>query len=86
MDSKKPKKLYKSILKVEVLSDEPIHENASLESVQEAIEYGPSSGKISWDVRNNEISGETAVKECEKHGTDPDFFMMDYNGNELHDE
>jgi hypothetical protein len=82
----KPKKLYKSKLTIEVLSDEPIPEHASLESIQEAIEYGPSSGRVLWNSRNKEISGENAVKECEKHGTDPDFFMMDYNGNELHDE
>lgn len=80
------RKIYKSVLKIEILSDEPIHENASLESVQEAIEYGPSSGKISWEKRNIQVTGIDAVKECNKHGTDTDFFEMDDHGNKITDE
>lgn len=81
----KPKKLYKTIISVEVLSDEKIPEETSLAKVLYETEEGMWSGIEKWK-RNVEITGQNAVKECEVHGTDPDFFMMDYNGNELHDE
>jgi len=82
----KPKKLFKSTIKIEVLSDEKIPEDTPLAKILHETDEGMWVARRMWDGRNNKVIGNEAVKECEKFGTEPDFFEMDYNGNELLDE
>lgn len=78
------KKLYKTVIQVEVLSEEPLSDEIchNLSGIGYEIEQGDMSGLISVTSMNTELEGEEAVKECNIHGTDTDFFMMDENGNE----
>lgn len=76
-------KLYKSVLKVEILSEEPYPDVMSLNQVAFDIVEGECSGVIEWDYLNAELHGTEAVKECEKHGSDPEFFQMDEDGNKI---
>jgi len=76
-------KLYKSVLKVEILSEVPYPDVMSLDQVAFDIVEGECSGVIEWESLNAELHGTEAVKECEKHGSDPEFFQMDENGNLL---
>lgn len=80
------KTLYKSILKIEILSDEPIPEETSLQKILHETDEGMWSGKREWNDRNVQVTGINAVKECDKHGTDTDFFYMDGKGDEMIDE
>mgnify|MGYP006288286057 CR=1 FL=1 len=77
------KKLYKSTLKIEILSDEKIPENASLHKILHETDEGMWSGVKDWEIRNSEIKGIDAVEACEKQGTEPEFFQMDKLGNEI---
>jgi hypothetical protein len=81
----KPKKLYKSVLKIEVLSEEPLDENIDMESILYKTQFGDYSGRKTWESGNIEVVGVEAVKECDLHGTDPEFFQMDEQGFELED-
>lgn len=76
-------KLYKSVLKVEILSEEPYPDVLSLHQVSYDIVEGECSGVMEWEYLNAELHGAEAVKECEKHGSDPEFFQMDNEGNEI---
>jgi len=76
-------KLYKSVLKVEILSETPYPDVISLSQVDFDIIEGDCSGIIEWESLNAELHGSEAVKECEKHGSSPEFFQMDEDGNEI---
>lgn len=76
------KKLYKTVIQIEVLSEEPI-ESMSLDDIQEECSNGSFSGLHTFVKSNVPIKGKVAVNECKKHGTDVDFFMMDSEGNEI---
>lgn len=79
------KKLYKTIIQVEILSEEPISDDFchNLSRVSYEITSGDMSGLISTIASNIEVEGEGAVRECNIHGTSTDFFMMDEDGNEF---
>lgn len=79
------KKLYKRILKVEILSETPIDDKMTLDDVLNEIETREISSHIKWG-ESIELTGKRAVSNCEKHGTDVEFFNMDVNGNELDDD
>ena len=79
------KKLYRTVIQIEVLSDEP-YEGNDLETIAYDITDGHCSGLLSDVVRNEEITGEDAVKQVKEHGSDPEFFEMDEEGNELEED
>ena len=76
------KKLYKSIIVLEVLSEEPI-KNETLQDIVEETIVGEYSGNYDFTALNEEVEGMDAVELCEKHGTDTEFFGMDKEGNEI---
>lgn len=79
------KKLYRNIIVLEVLSENPI-ENETLQDVVTETTIGEYSGNYDFTTNNEEVYGKDAVMLCEKHGTDPEFFGMDNEGNEIEDE
>ena len=80
------KKLYKSVLKVIIVSDEPYPDSVNLEQVNYDITEGHNSGILEWEYLNAEIVGAEAVKAMEEQGSDPEFFQMDDEGNELEED
>jgi hypothetical protein len=79
------KKLYKSVIVVEVLSEEPIESSMNLAEIVSEGDTG-SFSIMSYDKSTNkEIKGIRAVREMELHGSDPAFFSMDSKGNEIED-
>ena len=76
------KKIYKTIITVEVFSDEPIDE-ISLADVVYEITDGEWVGNVTYAYKNIELTGDKAVKEIKGVGSDPDFFGMDDLGNEI---
>ena len=79
------KKIYKSVLRVEILSEEPYPDSVTLEDVAYDIKDGECSGIINWESHNAELIGKEGVNECDKHGSCPSFFRMDEDGNEIED-
>lgn len=76
------KTIYKTTVKIEILSHEPIDDNVSLEDIQYEITDGEWSGKITHG-ESKPLKGKPAVNEILKHGTDTEFFSMDINGKEI---
>ena len=74
-------KIYRTIISIEVLSSDPISGEATIEDLLYECDKGECSGLHRTVELNTELEGEVAVKEVRKHGSDPDFFMMDENGD-----
>jgi hypothetical protein len=77
------KKIYKSVLKVEILSEEPLDDCLSLSDIDCQITNGDWSGTEEWDTHNIELVGKEAADAIIHQGSDPDFFQMDEDGNDI---
>jgi len=75
------RKFYKTVITVEVLSEGP-YEFVSLRQVVDDITDGDCSGKIE-DGESVELSREDFVAACEAQGSDPEFFSLDADGNDI---
>lgn len=79
------KKLYKTVIQIEVLSEEPYEGNV-LDDIYYDITEGHCSGILVDIARSQLLEVEDSVKEVKKHGTSPEFFGMDEHGFILDDE
>lgn len=79
------KKLYKSIIQIEVLSEEPIN-GMSLTSIIDEGDSGCLSIRTKDIKLDREIKGIRCVKEMKLHGSDVAFFQMDEKGNDTSEE
>jgi hypothetical protein len=75
------RKFYKTVLKVVVLSEEPF-EWDSLEGVATAITDGGCSGDVK-EVGSVLMSGREAAKALMDQGSDPGFFRLDEDGEDV---
>jgi len=66
------KKFYKTIIQVEVLSEEPFQWN-NLSDVNDAITDGNCSGKVT-EISSKTLNAEEVREALTEHRTDPDFF------------
>ena len=67
-------KFYKTVVTIEILHDETTPTILGLDHAAYEIFEGGSSGLI--DIGRAEgLTREQLITECEKHGTDPDFFL-----------
>lgn len=79
------RKFYRTVIKVEILSEEPYPESADMHQVANDIDDGDCSGQAITIVENQVVSGKRMVKLLENQGSDPEFFQLDENGNDLED-
>lgn len=79
------KKIYKSVLRVEILSEEPIDDCIELNDIDYQTTNGDWSGAMDWEYHNAELHGMEAVTNVQNQGSDPEFFQMDEEGNEIED-
>lgn len=77
------KVLYRSVIQIEVLSEEPIPDEMTLNDIEDECNTGSFSGVHDWKVRNEKVEGIEAVKLTQAQGSSIDFFSMDENGNEI---
>jgi hypothetical protein len=77
------KLIYKTVIQVTVLSDTPLT-HMSLSDVAYVIEDGDCSGQVEWKP-SKILVGKAAAKAVQAQGSDPEFFQMDEDGNELED-
>lgn len=79
------KTIYRTVIEIEVLSEEPIPDDMGLDEIQDECNEGSFSGIYDFKVKNQEVKGIEAVKLIKAQGTDVEFFQMDEEGNELDD-
>jgi len=77
------KKIYKTIIRYEVLSEEPFGSKSLSD-----IEYETNEGSMSGRFLDNEVhdvilSGKEAVVAIVNQGSDPEFFDLDSDGNDI---
>lgn len=82
----KKKVLYRTVVKVEILSEEPIPEGTDLDEMMAEADDGEFLGHTEVLEDNKPIVGKRAVAMVEKFGSDPDFFQMDSRGYDLADD
>jgi hypothetical protein len=80
------RKFYRTVIKVEVLSEGPIPNGMSLDKVNFHIVEGDCSGKVEWTVTNDEINGHVAAMLLREQGSDPGFFRLTDEGNDYEEE
>jgi hypothetical protein len=81
---KNTKKYYKTVVKVEVLSESPIAE-LSLSELDYEITNGNWSGEVLYGSPKV-LNGKEMAKALEKQGSAPEFFMIDENGEDVNED
>ncbi len=80
------RKFYKTTFTVTVLSeDEPISEDLSLEEIERGFTSGDWSGQVTSEG-SEELSAQEAAYELMEQGSDPSFFRLTEDGEDLDDE
>ena len=79
--SKSKRKFYRTVVEVEILSEEPIaFEN--LEEVAHETIHGDWSGSCKETVSNEEVDGPAMAELLRSHGSDPGFFQLTDDGED----
>jgi len=79
------RKFYKTQVVVTVLSEEPINPNCNLEDLYYAITEGECSG-VTEIMEPTELNGKEAANALLEQASDPEFFDIDENGDDLDHE
>lgn len=79
------KTIYKTVIQIEILSDEPIEapETLTLDQIDYEITGGAWSGDRKVTTANKPLKGVKAADAVLNQGSSPDFFQMDEAGNEI---
>jgi len=76
------RKFYKTIIKVEVLSEEPIPDTLSLEEIAREAVNGDYS--FTYDRKHEQLlNGVETARELQKQGSDPSFFNLTDDGEDV---
>lgn len=81
LDHMTSRKFFKTIVKVTVLSEEPIHE-MELNELHYAITEGGMSGEVEYGFQNK-LNGKQAAMELLAQGSDPSFFRLTEDGEDI---
>ena len=79
------RKFFKQVIQVTVLSEDLPLEWDSLEEVHNAITFGECSGKIE-EISSERIPASEAAKLLMDQASDPGFFSLDEEGNDVEEE
>lgn len=77
------RKFYKTVIKVEVLSEEPFDYD-NLSDIHNQITDGDCSGEYTT-TKITILTAKQAASTLIRQGSDPEFFQLDRNGNDLED-
>lgn len=77
-------KIYRTVIRFEVLSETPFEGPFDLKQLHYLTYDGDMSGQfLDNEVTNEELTGTQAVDVIRGQGSDPEFFQMDEEGNDL---
>ncbi len=79
------RKFYRRVFHVEVLSEEPINPEMDIDEVLALCSDGPCSGDIKFD-EETEVDGPEMAKLLIAQRSDPGFFNLTEDGEDLEDE
>lgn len=68
-------KFYRSVITVEILSDEQLPDGMDLQSVYQEITSGGSSGMVEHPVWNEEVTERHMAELLTAQGSDPGFLI-----------
>lgn len=77
------KKIYRTVIQITVLSEEPLPDGMGLDELVANCEDGDFIGKFEDKEVNVPITGKEAAEAVIVTGSDPEFFQMDNEGNEI---
>ena len=80
------KKIYKTVIRVEVLSKYPIPDDMSIETILNECNDGSYSMLTKELTKNQELTGRNAVNAILNQGTDLEFFNIDAQGNDTNED
>jgi len=80
------KTIYRTVIQIEVLSEDPIPEGTSITDIEQECDTGSYSGTHSWMAKNQPITGQAAADLLLAQGSSVDFFGMDEEGNDIRDD
>jgi hypothetical protein len=76
------RKFYKTEIRVVLLSEEPLPDCMDLETAQYLMTEGHCSGVVEQDA-GEEVTGPDMARMLKAQGSDPDFFSLDEEGNDV---
>jgi hypothetical protein len=76
------REFYRTVIHVEVLSEEPYVFNGNLYSLAEDLDTGDCSG-IARTIQEEKCNGPRMAQLLVAQGSDPEFFRIDDEGNDL---
>lgn len=82
----KKRKFYRSVIQIEVLSEEPLPDPMSLADIQYEITEGHCSGQLTRVVDNEVKTGPEMAQLLLNQASGPEFFMLDKDGNDISEE
>lgn len=85
MSTKSKRTFYKTIVQVEILSEQP-YSSTDLEKINDDITNGQQVGNITLVTDSEEIDAKTCAAQLSLFGTDPEFFLIDINGHDIEPE
>ena len=75
---------YRAVFQVELLSEEPIDQTMSLGDIGYHMTEGHCSGVLTCE-KHEEVDAVAMAKLLIKQRSDPDFFTLDADGNDVED-
>lgn len=75
------RKFYRTVIHVEILSDDPSPKDASLQDIAYQISEGDWSGATKM-AEHEEMDGEKMAKLLQEQGSDPSFFQLTEDGKD----
>ena len=78
------RKFYRTVVQIEILSEDPYKET-DLGEIMYDITEGHCSGEAKDVVRNEEKNGKEMAALLKAQRSDPEFFMLDEEGNDTED-
>lgn len=76
------RKFYKTVIQITVLSEEPIPEELEVSDVIREMTDGGYSGFV-HTISTEQLDGKGAALALSAQGSDPEFFQIDIDGNEV---
>lgn len=81
------RKFIRTVYLVEIISEKRMPKNADCQDLYEATTeirgVCPEASGLVKRIAEEKISSKKLVEHCSAHGTDPEFFALDPDGNDL---
>ena len=76
------RKFFRTVVEVEVLSEDVTAEGYSLETIAGEIQLGDWSGRVTFKSAEA-LTSKQAAEALQAQGSDPEFFSLDREGNDI---